>query len=181
MLSFFPALLGYTDAFAQLKEFDRVRTLYQKYIEHDPSNSSAWIAFASLESALQDVARVRAIYELGVAQPTLSMPELLWKSYIDFEVSEGGYDRDRTRVRGLYERLVQKTGHVKVWISWAVFEGSALKVPADDEEEGVEEDEGLPGNLTEARQVFERGYDELKNKGLKEEVCLIVAARIHLI
>jgi crooked neck len=149
-----------------------VRTLYQKYIEHDPSNSSAWIAFASLESALQDVARVRAIYELGVAQPTLSMPELLWKSYIDFEVSEGGYDRDRTRVRSLYERLVQKTGHVKVWISWATFEGSALNAPADDDEE----DEGLPGDLSEARRVFERGYSELKNKGLKEEVCLLHCA-----
>jgi crooked neck len=162
-----------TDASAQLKEFDRVRTLYQKYIEHDPSNSSAWIAFASLESALQDVARVRAIYELGVGQPTLSMPELLWKSYIDFEVAEGGYDRDRTRVRSLYERLVRKTGHVKVWISWAAFEGSALKAPAeDDDEEGAEEDEGLPGDLNEARQVFERGYSELKNKGLKEEVCV---------
>lgn len=151
-----------------------MRTLYQKYIEHDPSNSAAWIAFASLESALQDVPRVRAIYELGISQPTLSMPELLWKSYIDFEVSEGGYDRDRSRVRKLYERLVQKTGHVKVWISWAVFEGSALKVPAEDEEEGGEDDEGLPGDLDEARRVFERGYNELKSKGLKEEVCLVV-------
>lgn len=98
------------------------------------------------------------------------MPELLWKSYIDFEVSEGGYDKDRSRVRNLYERLVQKTGHVKVWISWAVFEGSALKAPAEEEEEGAEEDEGLPGDLDEARGVFERGYTELKNKGLKEEV-----------
>jgi crooked neck len=148
--------------------------LYQKYIEHDPANSTAWISFASLEAALQDVTRVRAIYELGVGQPVLSMPELLWKSYIDFEVSEGGYDRDRTKVRDLYERLVQRTGHVKVWISWATFEGSTLKAPADeDDEEGAEEDEGLPGNLDEARKVFERGYKELKNKGLKEEVGFV--------
>ncbi len=150
-----------------------MRKLYQKYLEYDPANSSAWIAFASLESALQDMARVRAIYELGIAQPTLSMPELLWKSFIDFEVSEGGYDRDRSRVRSLYERLVQKTGHVKVWISWAAFEGTPLKAPADEEEEGAEEDEGLPGDLDEARRVFERGYTELKNKGLKEEVSRI--------
>jgi crooked neck len=104
------------------------------------------------------------------------MPELLWKSYIDFEVGEGGYDRDRTRVRNLYERLVDKTGHVKVWISWALFEGSALKAPvdADENEEGgdaAEEDEGLPGDLEKAREVFERGYNELKRKGLKDEVC----------
>jgi crooked neck len=101
------------------------------------------------------------------------MPELLWKSYIDFEVVEGGYDRDRSKVRALYERLVERTGHVKVWISWATFEGTALKPPAEDEEEGGEEEgEGLPGDLEEARKVFERGYKELKNKGLKEEVSI---------
>lgn len=104
------------------------------------------------------------------------MPELLWKSYIDFEVAEGGYDRDRSRVRNLYERLIEKTGHVKVWISWATFEGSALKAPAEeDEEEATEEDEGLPGDLEKAREVFERGYNELKKKGLKDEVCLFSA------
>lgn len=104
------------------------------------------------------------------------MPELLWKSYIDFEVSEGGYDRDRSRVRKLYERLVQRTGHVKVWISWATFEGSTLKPPVDEEEDeegGGEQDEGLPGDLEEARKVFERGYKELKDRGLKEEVRLV--------
>jgi len=103
------------------------------------------------------------------------MPELLWKSFIDFEVSEGAYDRSRTRVREVYERLVGRTGHVKVWISWAIFEGSVLRVPSeDDEEEEEEKDEGLPGDLEEARRVFERGYKELKNRGLKEEVSRFI-------
>ncbi len=30
--------------------------------------------------------RSRAIFELAVAQPVLDFPELLWKSYIDFEI-----------------------------------------------------------------------------------------------
>lgn len=102
------------------------------------------------------------------------MPELLWKSYIDFEVNEGAFERDRSRVRGLYERLVQRTGHVKVWISWATFEGGALKVPS---EEGEEEDEGLPGDLEEARKIFDRGYKDLKNRGLKEEARVVATMR----
>ncbi|KAG8832668.1 NineTeen Complex (NTC) component, partial [Serendipita sp. 399] len=167
---------GYIELELELKEFDRVRTLYQKYIQHDPSNSTAWISFASLEGALQDTARARAIYELGISQQTLSMPELLWKSYIDFEVTEGGYERDRARVRSLYERLVERTGHVKVWISWALFEGTTLKPPVEEEEgeEPSEEDEGLPADLEKAREVFERGYKELKSRGLKEERVVLL-------
>ena len=41
------------------------------------------------------------------------MPELLWKAYIDFEYEILG---EFNRARELYQRLLQKTGHVKVWI-----------------------------------------------------------------
>jgi crooked neck len=46
------------------------------------------------------------------------MPENVWKSFIDFEISVGLYDR----VRDLYKRLLQRTKHVKVWLSYAKFE-----------------------------------------------------------
>lgn len=59
---------------------------------------------------LGEVDRTRALYELAIAQPLLDMPETLWKSYIDFEIEQG--ERDRTRV--LYERLLDRTKHVKV-------------------------------------------------------------------
>lgn len=59
---------------------------------------------------LGDVERSQAIYELAVAQPRLDMPEILWKAYIDFEISSGEYDR----ARKLYERLLSRTMHVKV-------------------------------------------------------------------
>lgn len=38
------------------------------------------------------------------------MTQLLWKAYIDMEVGEG----QRDAARKLYERLLQRTGHVKV-------------------------------------------------------------------
>lgn len=64
--------------------------------------------------------RARAIYELAVNQPALDMPEALWKSYIDFEIAEG----ETEAVRSLYERLLERTMHVKVFISFAQFEAS---------------------------------------------------------
>ena len=77
--------------------------------QFDPSNSPAWIKFAELESQLQDFARTRAIFELAISQSPLSMPEILWKAYIDFEVEEG----ERGIARALYERLKSYNLNVK--------------------------------------------------------------------
>ena len=113
---------------------------------------------------------MRAIYELGIAQDALSMPELLWKAYIDFETEEG----EREKARALYERLVQISGHVKVWISYATFEAEPIPVPRAMREEAEDEDEEevpmVEGDPLRARQVFERAYKDLKSKGLKHEV-----------
>ena len=168
-----------TDVWYQLREFDRVRKIYEKYIEWDPANSSAWIKFAELESQLGDFPRTRGIFELGISQPSLSMPELLWKAYIDFETEEG----EREKARSLYERLIKLSGHVKVWISYALFEGEPIPVPRAEREE--EDDDGddekevkmVEGDLEIARQVFKRGYEDLRSKDLKSEVLLIPLIR----
>jgi hypothetical protein len=107
---------------------------------------------------------------LGVSQASLSMPEILWKAYIDFEVDEQG---DREKTRTLYERLVVLSGHHKVWISYAEFEGSSIPLPRAMREEEEDEDSEprvVAGDPQLARQVFERGYKDLKVKGLKAEV-----------
>lgn len=101
------------------------------------------------------------------------MPELLWKAYIDFEVTEG----ERVRARELYERLVQLSGHVKVWIAYAMFEAEPIPIPRAEREEDEDEDEETETPMAEgdpqlARAVFQRGYKDLKGKGLKNEVYL---------
>ena len=159
----------------QLREFDNVRKLFEKSIEYDPSNSAAWIKYAEIETQLQDFARARAIFELGISQSALTMPELLWKKYIDFEVEEG----ERENARALYERLVGISGHVKVWISYALFEAEPIPIPRADREDEDEEDEEaevptVPGDADRARQVFDRAYKDLKSKGHKSEVRLDV-------
>ncbi|KAJ5158867.1 RNA-processing protein HAT helix [Penicillium coprophilum] len=154
---------GYIDIEKRLFEFGRCRTLYQKYIEWNPSNSQSWMQFADLERNLGDTERARAIFELGIDQSTLDMPELLWKTYMDFEADQSEYDR----VRQLYERLLQKTDHVKIWSNYAQFEAS---VPGEEEEEEEEEEEKLSQEvLSRTRAIFRRGEKVLKDKGLTED------------
>ncbi|CEG63839.1 Putative Cell cycle control protein [Rhizopus microsporus] len=146
---------GYIDLEFQMREFDRCRTLYTKYLEYNPANCSAWIKFAELErDVLGETERCRAIFDLGIAQPALDMPELLWKAYIDFEIAEEEYDN----ARDLYHRLLERTEHVKVYISFAQFE---LSIPYE---------EGSDENVKNSRNIFAKAYDKMKEKELKEEV-----------
>ena len=151
---------GYIALELKLFEFGRARLLYEKQIAFNPTNSTAWIKFAELERGLDDVERARAIFELAVAQPELDMPELVWKAYVEFEEEESEWDR----VRNVYERLVDRSGHVKVWISWAMFE---VGVPDDgdegaDEAEEEEERPVSPMAKARARAIFDRAYTALK-------------------
>ncbi|CAI7640974.1 unnamed protein product [Penicillium crustosum] len=151
---------GYIDMEHRLYEFERCRTLFGKRIEWNPSNIQSWLEFADLERDLDDAERTRAIYELAIEESTLDMPELVWKAYIDFEEGEGEYER----VRQLYERLLQKTDHVKVWLNYARFESSVLGEEGEEEDE--EEQKPLPeAAILRSRAVFSRAEKALKEKG----------------
>jgi crooked neck len=165
---------GYIELEMKLFEFGRCRTLYEKYLEWNPTNSQAWIKFAELERGLDDLERARAIFELAVDEPQLDMPELVWKAYIDFEEEEGEYERTRQ----LYERLLQKTDHVKVWISWAQFE---IGVPDSDtaEDTAAADDDQRPVSdaaKARARKIFEHAHKTLKDKDLKEDRVALLTA-----
>ena len=83
------------------------------------------------------------------------MPEMLWKGFIDFEIEEG----EAVNARALYKRLLERTGHVKVWISFAQFEGT-----------------DIGKGLEEARSIHRQAYNQLKEEGLKEERVLLLDA-----
>ncbi|KIM66083.1 hypothetical protein SCLCIDRAFT_1211699, partial [Scleroderma citrinum Foug A] len=117
---------GYIQVEMDLCEFDRVQTLYEKYIEYDPTNSTGWIKLAELETALEDSSQAEAIFELGVSQSALAMLTLLWKAYIDFEVDEQG---DCKKAHSLYGCLISLSDYHKVWISYTEFEGSSIPLP----------------------------------------------------
>ncbi|CAH1261589.1 CRNKL1 [Branchiostoma lanceolatum] len=147
---------GYIELELQLREFDRCRILYEKFLEFGPENCTSWIKFAELETILGDAERARAIYELAISQPKLDMPEMLWKSYIDFEIEQ----EEPQRVRELYGRLLERTQHVKVWISYAKFE---LSVAGED-------------MAARARKIFEQGNRALRSCEEKEERLMLLEA-----
>mmetsp|Transcript_8383 Transcript_8383/g.19687 ORF Transcript_8383/g.19687 Transcript_8383/m.19687 type:complete len:716 (+) Transcript_8383:200-2347(+) len=138
-----------------LGEVDRCRALYTNYLKAMPHNCRAWSKYADLEKSVGETDRCRAIYELAVSQTALDMPEMLWKNYIDFEIDEG----EGTKARTLYERLLEKTGHVKVWISYAQFEGTEVG-----------------SGVAKGRDIFQRAHDRMKDAGLKEERVLLLDA-----
>ncbi|KAI4638047.1 NineTeen Complex (NTC) component [Alternaria ventricosa] len=158
---------GYIELEMKLFEFNRCRQLYTKYIEWNGSNCHTWINFANLERGLDDLDRARSIFEIAVDTQEMDMPEVLWKAYIDFEEEEGEYGR----TRALYERLLEKTDHVKVWLSYAQFE---LGVP----DETTPEDDETISELAKsrARQVFTRAHTRLKEKDLKEDRVALLSA-----
>lgn len=143
---------AYIDLELQLREFDRCRKLYEKFLESSPESSQTWIKFAELESLLGDTDRARAVFTIAVQQPALDMPELLWKAYIDFEIASEEYEK----ARDLYETLLQRTNHIKVWISMAEFEQTI-------------------GNFDAARKVFEKANQSLENAEKEERLMLLEA------
>ncbi|KAJ1664194.1 NineTeen Complex (NTC) component [Coemansia sp. RSA 1813] len=154
---------GYIELELELREFDRVRTLYSKYLEFNATNCATWVEFARLEVALGEDERCQALFDLAVDQPTLDMPEVLWKAYIDFVFDQGDYPKTRE----LYERLLQLTDHVKVWISLARFELAASNLQQKD---------SMATGVVAARAVYERAYKRMKELGLKEERLALLEA-----
>ncbi|OVA01080.1 RNA-processing protein [Macleaya cordata] len=142
----------YIEIEMQLGSINRCRILYEKYLEWAPENCYAWSQYVEMEGRLSETERARAIFELGVAQPGLDMPELLWKSYIDFEKSEGG---EIERVRKLYDRSMK---HLKkVWESYGEFEASVGIEEEEDRDDKASLQEKKKQCLRRTRSVFEDG------------------------
>jgi crooked neck len=162
---------GYIALELKLFEFSRCRTLYEKAVLYDPGNATMWTKFAELERGLDDSERARAVYELAVHQQVLDMPELVWKAYIDFEEEEEDYER----ARALYERLLQKTGHVKVWISYAHYE---INVPDEEgPEEDAESESVSEASKSRARKIFDRADESMRDvPGREDERAALLQA-----
>ncbi|TPP64420.1 Crooked neck protein 1 [Fasciola gigantica] len=152
---------GYIELEIQLREFDRCRKLYEKFLEFSPENCTTWMRYAELESLLGETDRARAIYELAIDRPLLDMPELLWKAYIDFEIEQCDWERARL----LYRRLLQRTQHVKVWISFANFEICAHNNLTVEDLDDEDAEQLTSANITKEDLVREHNENEVR-KGI---------------
>jgi crooked neck len=137
---------------ARLQEVDRVRILYAKYLEFAPFNVEVWRAYAKLEQELGEVERARKILSIGIEQPVLDKPEVLWQALIDFEIENG----DADSVRSLYRQLLDRTQHVRAFLDFAKFEA------------------GRGGSVEKARELLERANRLFRETGQKEERALVL-------
>ena len=63
-------------------------------------------------------ATARLLFIVSLSENLLLLLKVLWKSYIDFEIE----NEERDKARKLYKRLLERTQHLKVWMSYAAFE-----------------------------------------------------------
>jgi crooked neck len=150
-------LRGYIVLEQALGEVDRCRILLEKFIQLFPQNAQSWIKFAEFERALDEEERARAILALALEQPALDMPETCWKAAIDLEADLGEVEKGRA----LYNQLLERTQHVKVWLSKAAFEAT------------------VANDISEVRRVYESGFAALKetSDGGEQRALLIDAWR----
>ncbi len=123
-------------------------SIYEQYLLLDPQHCDTWQKYAILERQVGETGRGHANYELAVQQPVLDIPEMIWNAYYDFEIE----NKEDEKTRMLYERSVERTKHVKVWISFAQFEAKCQHEDA-------------------YRDVFERALRYLKDQeGIEKSV-----------
>uniref|UniRef100_A0A183U6M0 TPR_REGION domain-containing protein n=1 Tax=Toxocara canis TaxID=6265 RepID=A0A183U6M0_TOXCA len=91
----------------QLREFDRCRILYGKFLEYSPEKSTTWMKFAELETLLGDTDRARAMFALAVQQPALDMPEVFILLLILEAVTEGDWS---------YSYVILSAPYGKFWL-----------------------------------------------------------------
>ena len=163
----------------KLKEFDRVRRLYEKYLDFNPENVQAWLDYAELEENLGDEDRSRAIYKLSLSNSVglpLNDQLAIFQRFIAFETDASEYDN----ARALYnEYLILSEYDVNVWINWALFEST---IPSqeqliayqeahegDEDEDEDEEEEEFTFDITDenkkqTRDIFEKAIAYFKER-----------------
>ncbi|CAD6214015.1 unnamed protein product [Miscanthus lutarioriparius] len=150
--------------------------LFMRNILNGPQQTVMLGGSMRLEKNLSETDRARSIYELAIAQPALDTPEVLWKEYLQFEIDENEFERTRQ----LYERLLDRTKHLKVWISYAEFEATAGLGSEDSEGEEKKNEVGYQEQQMErvqkCRAIFERAFDYFRTSApeLKEERAMLL-------
>ncbi|CAI4046449.1 hypothetical protein N7582_003813 [Saccharomyces uvarum] len=169
----------------KLKEFDRVRKIYEKFIEFQPSNLKIWIEYAELEENLGDEDRVRGVYTIALDENSQFLTreakvELLQK-YITFETDSQEYENARKLYRNYLEL---NEFSVQSWIEFAMYQSSTptdqqLSDLAKLQSENVDEDiefEITDENKMEARKIFEEAILFFKNSGDRQGRMSILEA-----
>ena len=85
----------YIDLEMKLREFDRLRILYPKWIAFEPTFIPAWLDFVNLETALGELDRVRGIFDLAL---NISFSTFNQEGKVDLRHEETNA-KNRTKIR----------------------------------------------------------------------------------
>lgn len=139
-------------------EFARCRHLHERWISLAPSDALAYCSYAEFEAILDERDRARAIFSLASSLGEMDQPEMVWRTWIDAEYEWG----EPGRVEAVYDRLLERTKHIKVWLAYARFHyNSITDGPADEDRSsgGEQQQDGVER----ARQVMERAFKHFKS------------------
>lgn len=176
---------GYIELEIKLKQFDRVRKIYEKFLEFNPLKVDTWVNYAELEENLGDEDRCRAIYDLAISNADAigfskdSMIFLMQRS-IEFETDEEEFGR----ARQLFDKYIQMNENLpQLWITYALYESSnpsegqlnSLRENLIDDDDELNF-EATDENIVRAREVFERALKHFKRIDLKENRAVIYEA-----
>lgn len=179
----------YIELEQKLGEWDRVRKLYEKWLElslvgeNNLSTINTLLAYIDFEKNIQEHQRCISLFELGVRLveddkifTKVNPLEHMLMQFITYYKEEMRY----TEARLLYRKLVERVSTPKVWISFALFESS---IPTDSQLKAFEEstEEEFEFSIDEThrettRSVFREANDFFKQNNLKEDRAVIIEA-----
>lgn len=171
----------------KLGEWDRIRKIYEKWFELSLiSNLKALkvlLHYIEFEKELEEHERCEALFKMGlklinndVISNRLTPYDFLYTSFINYYKEQFEYEK----ARSLFEDLIKESDNVKVWIALASFESS---IPNDKQLEEFNENtedtfefqlEDTQKNNT--RSVFKRAIENYKQKGMDEELLIVLEA-----
>lgn len=184
---------NYIEMEIKMKDFDRVRKLYEKFLEYQPTNLETWIRYAETEENLGDEARSRGIYEIALdnnfSHFSQESKAILMERYIEFESDAEEYGK----ARALFERYLKVSKNSpKVWVKYALYESSSpteaqlntlreSRLEQDVNSEDEQDEEFIEFQITHenkknSRKIFERALEHFATCGDQENRIVILEA-----
>ncbi|UKK02034.2 RNA processing protein [Theileria orientalis] len=149
---------NYAEIELKLGNVDRCRIIHSKYVESYPFTPQSWISFIDLELLLNEMGRVRGLCESAIEMDQMNNPELIWNKYLDIEKNVA---QNYQNVQKLYQRLLLKTTHPKVFKEYSLYEFEN-------------------GMHTNGRNVIEKGLEIYKNENSHVERAQLLAYLLQM-
>ncbi|ODQ82958.1 hypothetical protein BABINDRAFT_159435 [Babjeviella inositovora NRRL Y-12698] len=98
----------------QMREFDRVRKIYESWLSAAPALLEAWLAWLEFEMELDEGARVAALFETAFEYVAVTDRDALMDRYAGFLLEEGQYEQ----AEAAFEAIVKDSPTLNGWLRY---------------------------------------------------------------